>query len=96
MRGMGARTPGALGPGGVREKDVVLAIAQRLKKKFDATLAFVENSFARAIIMCLFAVARRGLEISARISSFPFTLMPSTPPAPGCLGLCPLPAWRYE
>ena len=38
--GHGGEDPGALGPGGVREKDVVLAIAQRLKKKFDATPGF--------------------------------------------------------
>lgn len=38
--GHGGEDPGALGPGGVREKDVVLAIAQRLKAKFDATPGF--------------------------------------------------------
>jgi len=34
--GHGGEDPGAIGPGGTREKDVVLAIAQRLKKRIDA------------------------------------------------------------
>jgi N-acetylmuramoyl-L-alanine amidase len=34
--GHGGEDPGAIGPGGVREKDVVLAIARRLKDKIDA------------------------------------------------------------
>lgn len=34
--GHGGEDPGATGPGGVREKDVALAIAQRLKKLIDA------------------------------------------------------------
>ena len=35
--GHGGEDPGAIGKGGTREKDVVLAIAQRLKAKIDAT-----------------------------------------------------------
>ena len=35
--GHGGEDPGAVGKGGTREKDVVLAIAQRLKAKIDAT-----------------------------------------------------------
>ncbi len=35
--GHGGKDPGARGPRGTREKDVVLAIAQRLAKKIDAT-----------------------------------------------------------
>lgn len=38
--GHGGEDPGALGPGGVREKDVVLAIAERLKAKFDSAPGF--------------------------------------------------------
>ena len=38
--GHGGKDPGALGRGGVREKDVVLQIAQRLKAEFDATPGF--------------------------------------------------------
>lgn len=38
--GHGGEDPGALGPGGVREKDVVLAIAQRLDELFDDTPGF--------------------------------------------------------
>jgi len=34
--GHGGEDPGAIGPGGTREKDVVLAIAHRLKKLIDA------------------------------------------------------------
>ncbi len=34
--GHGGEDPGAIGPGGTREKDVVLAIARRLKKLIDA------------------------------------------------------------
>jgi N-acetylmuramoyl-L-alanine amidase len=34
--GHGGEDPGAIGPGGVREKDVVLAIARKLKDKIDA------------------------------------------------------------
>ena len=35
--GHGGEDPGALGPGGLREKDVVLAIAERVDALFDAT-----------------------------------------------------------
>lgn len=35
--GHGGDDPGAIGPGGVREKDVVLAIAKELKRRLDAT-----------------------------------------------------------
>jgi N-acetylmuramoyl-L-alanine amidase len=38
--GHGGDDPGALGPGGVREKDVVLAIARRLDALFDAEAGF--------------------------------------------------------
>ena len=38
--GHGGDDPGALGPGGVREKDVVLAIARRLDALFDAERGF--------------------------------------------------------
>lgn len=38
--GHGGKDPGAAGPGGVREKDVVLAIARRAKAVFDATPGF--------------------------------------------------------
>lgn len=38
--GHGGKDPGALGRGGVREKDVVLQIAKRLKAEFDATPGF--------------------------------------------------------
>ncbi|MEW6465970.1 MAG: N-acetylmuramoyl-L-alanine amidase [Pseudomonadota bacterium] len=35
--GHGGEDPGAIGPGGTREKDVVLRIAQRLRERIDAT-----------------------------------------------------------
>jgi N-acetylmuramoyl-L-alanine amidase len=35
--GHGGDDPGAIGPGGVREKDVVMGMARRLAKKLDAT-----------------------------------------------------------
>lgn len=35
--GHGGEDPGAIGPGGVREKNVVLAIAKELKRRLDAT-----------------------------------------------------------
>ena len=35
--GHGGEDPGAIGPGGTREKDVVLQIAQKLKARIDAT-----------------------------------------------------------
>lgn len=38
--GHGGKDPGALGRGGVREKDVVLQVAKRLKAEFDATPGF--------------------------------------------------------
>ncbi|WP_136248766.1 N-acetylmuramoyl-L-alanine amidase [Halomonas borealis] len=38
--GHGGEDPGALGPSGVREKDVVLEMAQRLARKVDATEGF--------------------------------------------------------
>lgn len=38
--GHGGKDPGAAGPGGVHEKDVVLAIARRAKAIFDATPGF--------------------------------------------------------
>ena len=38
--GHGGKDPGALGRGGVREKDVVLKISQRLKAEFDRTPGF--------------------------------------------------------
>lgn len=38
--GHGGEDPGALGPGGVREKDVVLAISRRLDRLFDETPGF--------------------------------------------------------
>jgi N-acetylmuramoyl-L-alanine amidase len=38
--GHGGEDPGALGPGGVREKDVVMAIARRLDELFDDTPGF--------------------------------------------------------
>lgn len=38
--GHGGKDPGAQGPGGVREKDVVLTIARRTKAIFDATPGF--------------------------------------------------------
>ncbi|XKE44569.1 N-acetylmuramoyl-L-alanine amidase [Halomonas organivorans] len=38
--GHGGEDPGAIGPSGVREKDVVLAMAQRLARRIDATEGF--------------------------------------------------------
>lgn len=38
--GHGGEDPGALGPGGIREKDVVLRIAQRLAERIDAIPGF--------------------------------------------------------
>lgn len=38
--GHGGKDPGALGRGGVQEKDVVLQVAKRLKAEFDATPGF--------------------------------------------------------
>jgi N-acetylmuramoyl-L-alanine amidase len=38
--GHGGEDPGAIGPGGVREKDVVMKIARRLEKKLNATRGY--------------------------------------------------------
>ena len=74
--GHGGEDPGAIRPGGIREKDVVLRIAKELQQQINAEKASVLSWCAPVITLSRYAAAQILPAKKALICLFPFMPMP--------------------